>query len=70
MLDSGVGASVCSPNDFPNIAIDTKSIDVQMVRAAHQTQHVRGHVIFSFEEAGDGVSTRKTRHCIPFWQLQ
>eukprot|EP00971_Amphidinium_carterae_P070107 1387223-Amphidinium_carterae.1 len=23
MLDSGAGASVCSPNDFPNIAIDT-----------------------------------------------
>eukprot|EP00971_Amphidinium_carterae_P185638 3685962-Amphidinium_carterae.1 len=34
MLDSGTGASVCSPNDFPNIAIDTYSEVTKTYRCA------------------------------------
>eukprot|EP00971_Amphidinium_carterae_P122041 2416714-Amphidinium_carterae.1 len=34
MLDSGAGASVCSPNDFPNIAIDTHSEVTKNYRCA------------------------------------
>eukprot|EP00971_Amphidinium_carterae_P350957 6491827-Amphidinium_carterae.1 len=34
MLDSGAGASVCSPNDFPNIAIDTKTAVTKVYRCA------------------------------------
>eukprot|EP00971_Amphidinium_carterae_P154146 3057136-Amphidinium_carterae.3 len=140
MMDSGAGASVCSPTDFPSVAIDTKTAVTKVYRcadgrelrvygcnwihspgcvathhrvvvsstgpttgrmglklkfggapveaaathratkrrlalvqrvglyfiplmvAAHQTQHVRGHVVFSFEEdiAGDGVERHET----------
>eukprot|EP00971_Amphidinium_carterae_P173096 3431572-Amphidinium_carterae.1 len=34
MLDSGAGASVCSPNDFPTVAIDTKSEVTKVYRCA------------------------------------
>eukprot|EP00971_Amphidinium_carterae_P250458 4972226-Amphidinium_carterae.1 len=34
MLDSGAGASVCSPNDFPNVAIDTHSEVTKTYRCA------------------------------------
>eukprot|EP00971_Amphidinium_carterae_P275639 5469223-Amphidinium_carterae.1 len=34
MLDSGAGASVCSPNDFPNIAIDTHTEVTKTYRCA------------------------------------
>eukprot|EP00971_Amphidinium_carterae_P270221 5361133-Amphidinium_carterae.1 len=34
MLDSGAGASVCSPNDFPTIAIDTQSEVAKVYRCA------------------------------------
>eukprot|EP00971_Amphidinium_carterae_P298420 5929492-Amphidinium_carterae.2 len=33
MLDSGAGASVCSPNDFPTIAIHTQSEVTKVYRA-------------------------------------
>eukprot|EP00971_Amphidinium_carterae_P194003 3849323-Amphidinium_carterae.1 len=34
MLDSGAGASVCSPNDFPTITIDTQSEVTKVHRCA------------------------------------
>eukprot|EP00971_Amphidinium_carterae_P258444 5129537-Amphidinium_carterae.2 len=34
MLDSGAGASVCSPNDFPTVAIDTKTEVTKVYRCA------------------------------------
>eukprot|EP00971_Amphidinium_carterae_P226140 4485644-Amphidinium_carterae.1 len=34
MLDSGAGASVCSPNDFLTIAIDTQSEVTKVYRCA------------------------------------
>eukprot|EP00971_Amphidinium_carterae_P066025 1307887-Amphidinium_carterae.2 len=34
MLDSGAGASVCSPTDFPSVAIDTKTAVTKVYRCA------------------------------------
>eukprot|EP00971_Amphidinium_carterae_P314453 6250484-Amphidinium_carterae.1 len=34
MLDSGAGASVCSPHDFPSVAIDTESDVTKTYRCA------------------------------------
>eukprot|EP00971_Amphidinium_carterae_P127504 2526402-Amphidinium_carterae.2 len=34
MLDSGAVASACSPNDFPNVAIDTESEVTKTYRCA------------------------------------
>eukprot|EP00971_Amphidinium_carterae_P241738 4799946-Amphidinium_carterae.1 len=34
MLDSGAGASVCSPSDFPKVAIDTKTEVTKVYRCA------------------------------------
>eukprot|EP00971_Amphidinium_carterae_P351540 6492157-Amphidinium_carterae.6 len=58
MLDSGAGASVCSPNDFPTVAIDTKTEVTKVYRCA-AARELR---VYGYKCSLSGYSRSWARH--------
>eukprot|EP00971_Amphidinium_carterae_P218189 4331161-Amphidinium_carterae.2 len=49
ILDSGAGASVCSPNDFPTVAIDTQSEVMKLIMKVYRCADGRELLVYGYK---------------------